>query len=141
MKTKSFGLRVEFHSHAHVFQGNVCLSPIKQNHGIDEQSQQEIDNHTGNHDNQTLPGRMGTELPRFGRELHLLGVHGLVYHTGYFDITTQRQPAEAILRGRMLGLEFQQRLPRVEEKAELLHPHAKKLGGQEMPTFVQKDEN
>ena len=69
---------------------------MKKNHGVDKQSQKEIDHYTSNHDKQTLPRRFGTELPRLHRFFHLLGVHALVYHTRNLHIASERKPTDTV---------------------------------------------
>ena len=72
--------------------------------------------------------RLRAELPRLGRLFHLFGVHRLVYHTRDFAISSQRQPAYAVLRIAMFGLVLEQGKPRVEENIKLLHPYLKEAG-------------
>ena len=60
---------------------------MEEDHGVDEQGEEEIDKHTANHDQQTLPGGFRTELPRLFGLFHLLGIKTLVNHTGYFTVS------------------------------------------------------
>lgn len=55
------------------------------------------------------------ELPRLFRLFHLLGIHRLVNHTGYLDITAQWQPTYCIFCVTFLGLEFKQGEPGVKK--------------------------
>ena len=76
------------HTRLHVLQRQVCIAPSEQHHRIDKESQQEIEQHAGDHNHQPLSGRFGAELVRLGRLCHRLFVHALVYHTGYLAITS-----------------------------------------------------
>ena len=69
---------------------------MEHHHGIDEKSQDEIDQHTTYHDEETLPGRFATELIRLFRLLHLFGIETLVDHTRNLTIATQWQPAHSV---------------------------------------------
>jgi hypothetical protein len=83
---------------------------------------------------------MGAELPRLGRLFHLFLVHRFVYHARYLHIASQRKPPQTILRITLLGLELQQRLPRVEEETKFLNPYLKQLGKKEMTALVEKNQ-
>ena len=86
------------HTHLHVLQGQVRIAPRKQDHGINKQSQQEVEHHARYHNHQTLSGRLGAELVRLGRLGHRLLVHTLVDHTGDLTISSQRKPAYTVFR-------------------------------------------
>jgi hypothetical protein len=74
------------------------------------------------------------------RLLHLFGVHRLVYHSGYLDVTAQRQPSYRILRITSLGFELEQGKPRVKEQAEFFYTHLEQPGKKEMPAFMNNNE-
>ena len=128
------------HSVLHVLQRQVGLSPSIKHHGIDKQRQEEVEQHSSNHNHQTLTGRFGTKLIGLGRLRHGFLVHALVYHARNLAIASQRQPTDAILRVAVLGLEFEQREPRVEEKVELLYPDFENAGKNEMPELMHNNQ-
>ena len=70
---------------------------MEKNHGVNEQSQKEIDYYASNHNEQALPRRFGTELPRLHRFFHLLGVHAFVYHAGNLHIASKGKPTDTVL--------------------------------------------
>ena len=82
------GLLVELH--VNVAHGDIGVAPIEQNHGIDEQRQKEVHQHAANHDEQALPSRFGTELPRLFGLLHLFGVKALINHSRNLTIAAKR---------------------------------------------------
>ena len=129
----------------HILGADILVAPSEEYHGIDEQGQQEVDQHTANHDEQTLPGRFGSELPRLGRLLHLLGVEALVNHAAYLAIAAKGQPSYAILSIAVLGLELKEASSpfshgNIEEKIEFLYAYSKKFGEEKMATLVQQHE-
>ena len=132
------GLLVELHAKRHILNGNVALAPVEQNHAVDEERQQEVDQHAANHDEQSLPGGLGAKLPRLCRFLHLLRVEALVNHARYLAVAAQRNPADAVLRVAALGLELEQAELVVKEDIELLHPDAKELGEEEVASLVEE---
>jgi hypothetical protein len=89
-----------------VFDGgrrDVFFAKKPQHHGENKKAEEEVYGYTAEHDDEPLPGRFGAKLPGLRRLFERLGVHAFVYHTGYFDITTQGQPAYAVLRFANLG--------------------------------------
>ena len=87
----------------------------------------EVDQNATYHNQQTLPCRLRTELPRLGRLLHLLGIERFVNHTRYLAVATQRQPAYTICSVALARLELEEVKPRVEEQEELLNSYAEEL--------------
>ena len=143
LKTILLGLGVELHTQGHVLGGDVGVAPVEQNHRVDKEGQQEVDQHTANHHQQALPGRFAAELPRLCGLFHLFGIKTLINHTGNLTVTTQWQPTHTILGGAILGLEFKQTavpLPDggVEKEIELLNADAKELGKEEVATLVEQ---
>ena len=128
------------HTGLHVLQRQVGITPGKQYHRIDKESQQEIEQYAGNHNHQPLPGWFGAELVRLGRLCHRLFVHALVYHTGYLAITSQGKPADAVFRFTVFRLELEYRKPGVEKEVELLYPDLKDTGKDKMPELVDQDQ-
>ena len=126
------------HTGLHIFQRQESIAPSEQHHRINKQRQQEVEQHTGNHDHQTLSGRLGTELIRLRRLCHRLLVHAFVDHTGYLAITSQGKPADTVFRITVLRLELENREPRVEEKVEFLYPDLKDTGKDKMPELVDQ---
>ena len=116
---------------------------MEEDHRIDEQRQEEIHQHTADHDQQTLPGRFGTELPRLFGLFHLFGIEALVDHTGNLTIAAEGQPTHAILRVTALGLKLKQAavpLPDggVEEQVELIYAYAEQFGEEEVSALMQQ---
>ena len=116
---------------------------MEKDHRVDKQSQQEIDEHTTNHDQQSLPSGFRTEFPRLFGLLHLLGIETLVDHTCNLTIAAQRQPAYTILGIAVFGLPFEETAvpfpdARVEKQIELLDAHAEKLRKEEMAPFMEQ---
>ena len=134
------GLCVELETMGEVLHGDIALAPSEQHSRVDNKSQHEVDQHATNHDEEALPSRFCPELPRLYRLLHLLHVHRLVDHAGYLDIASQWQPAYAVGGVAVLRFELKRSEPRVEEKAELFYPYLEEFGKQEMPSFMQQDE-
>ena len=69
---------------------------MEEDHGVDEQGEEEVDEHTANHDEQALPGGFCAELPGVCLFRQLLV--GFVDHTVDGAVATKGQPAEAVLR-------------------------------------------
>ena len=139
LKTIRLRLLVELHTQRHVLDGYVSVAPVEENHRVDEQCQQEVDQHAANHNQQSLPGGFGAELPRLGRTLHLFGIEALINHACYLTVASQGNPPNAILRIAVLGLELKEAELIVEEEIELLDPYAKEFGEEEMATLVQQN--
>ena len=130
LEAQLLGLVVKLHSHLAC--GDVGLAPGEEDHRVDEQGQEEVDEHAANHDEQSLPGRLRAELPGLFGLLHLLGVEALVDHAGNLAVAAQRQPAHAVLGVAFLRFETEQLAPPltdgdVEEEVELLDPYAEEL--------------
>ena len=115
LETYRFGSLVEFHTKRGFLYLYILVAPCKKNHGVDEQCQQEVEQYATHHYQQTLPRRLGTELPRLFGLFHLFGIHRLINHAGYFDITAQWQPAYCILCVTFLGFELKKGEPRVKK--------------------------
>src|SRR5574344_852634 len=89
-ETESLSLFIKLHTASHVFHWHIGISPIEENHGVDKQRKEEVDQHTAYHDQQSLPCRFASELPRLCGLLHLVGIEALVDHTGNLAITAKR---------------------------------------------------
>ena len=131
---------VVFQSVRHVAQRHVGVAPSEEHHGVNRQGRKEIHKYAAYHDKQPLPRRLGAELPGLYGLLHLFCVHRLVNHARDFHVAAKGQPAEGVGRVALLGLELKEREPRVEEEAEFFYSHLENFGKQEMPAFVQDDE-
>ena len=134
-------LLVELHAVGHVLDRRVGLAPSEENHGVDEEGHDKVDEDAREHDDKALPGGMRAKLPRLRGTLHLVGIHRLVYHAGYLHIAAQRQPAEGIGGLAVLGFELEEREPGIEEETELLYSHLEDLCGQKVSSLMQYDEN
>ena len=84
------------HAHAGFAEGHIFFTRGVNDAGIYYYSEQEVEEHSGYHDQQALPGRFAAEFPFLRRLLHLLGVHRLVDHAGDLAIASERKPADAI---------------------------------------------
>ena len=125
VKDMTLGMKFNQEAKSYGFKdGDVGVAPPEQNLTIDEQGQQEVDQHTANHDEQALPGGLCTELILLDGLFHLLGIETLVNHTCYLAVATQGQPSDAILRVAVLGFEFEQAELPVEENVEFIDPHS-----------------
>ena len=76
--------------------GQVLLALLGQQAYVNENGQQHIHGHAGNHDDEALPGRLRAELPRLRGLLHRRLVHRLVNHAGNLVVAAQREPAYAV---------------------------------------------
>ena len=132
LETDSLSLLVVFHTHRHVVHGDITVAPVEQHHGVDEQGQQEIHQHTTDHDQQSLPCGLCAELPWLLGLFHLLGVETLIDHSGNLTVTTQRQPSHTILRVAVLWLELKDTsIPfanaEIKEHIEFLYAYSEKF--------------
>ena len=87
LEAQGLGLAVERHALLHVLGSHVVVAPVEENHRIDEERQHEVDQHTTYHDEQSLPGWLGAELPGLLGLFHLLGIETLVDHTRNLAVT------------------------------------------------------
>ena len=126
-KAQTFGLIIELHTHCHILNTNIRVAPIEQNHRVNEQSEQEINQYAARHYQQTLPRWLATKLPRLYRLFHLFSVEALVYHTCDLAITAQRQPAYAVNGIASFRFELEKMEPWIEEKIKLVDPDAEEL--------------
>jgi len=143
LEPELLGLGVKLHAQRNVFHGHVALAPVVHDHRIDEQGEHKVDRHAGHHDDESLPRALGAKLPRLRVALHLLGIHALVNHSRNLTIASQGQPAHAILRRTVLGLEAEELAAPladadIEEHEELFHPDTKELGRQGMTALVEQ---
>ena len=130
---------VEVVSPAGVFVGEVGVAPGVADAAIDDDGQQDIHHHAGDHDQKALPGGFCAEFVGLRGLLHLLLVHRLVDHAGDLDITAQRQPSQTVFR--VLVPELEEREPGVEEDVELLDADVEDAGHEEVPEFVNSHQN
>ena len=72
----------ELHAGRDVPERQVRVAPREKHHRVDEDGQEEVEEHTADHDQQPLPGRFGAKLPRLRGLRHLLLVHRFVDHAG-----------------------------------------------------------
>ena len=81
---------IEIHAKWCLLHGDVRVAPSEENHGVDEQGEQEIEQYAAHHDEQSLPCGLGAKLPWLHGLFHLFGIHRLVYHTSNFNVSAQR---------------------------------------------------
>ena len=127
LESESFRLLVELHAERHVLRLNIVVAPCEKTHCIEEQCKQEVDQYATNHNQQTLPCRLRTELPRLSWLLHLIGIERFVDHTRYLAVAAQRQPAYTICSVALARLELEEVKPRVEEQEEFLNSYTEEL--------------
>ena len=133
----------------HGADGKAIAAPCKENHRIDEQRQDEINKDTANHDEETLPYGLCTELILLNRLFHLFSIHALINHSSNLDIAAERYPADTVLR--LAGCYFRKEackpfvlggeeveLP-IKEHVELLYLNLEEFGKEEMTALVQDD--
>ena len=116
----------------------IGLAPRPAHADVYQQGEHDIHHDASDHNQQPLPGRLGPELVGLYGLLHLVGVHRFVDHARYFDVSAERNPADAVL-GLSLA-ELEQREPRVEEQVELFDPRLENPGEQEMSELVDDDQ-
>ena len=119
--------------------GEFGFTPHKQHPGVDDEAEDEVDDDAAQHDDETLPSGLGTELPRLGRLGHLLGVHAFVDHARDLDVAAQWQPPNAPFRFADLLLE--QRETGVHEEIEFFDAGLEGTGGPIMAKFVENHQN
>ena len=144
----------------YVTQRQRVLSPMPEQHREDDKGTDEVNKDTAEDDKQSLPRRLGAELPvlRFGRKV--FGFVGLVHHTCDGAVTAERQPADTpfgILRmcvplgvfilGKHFDMPFavefleaDETNPGVEEHIEFLYADVKYLREGEMSQLVNQHE-
>ena len=145
-----FRHRVVGEAVSHRTYGEAVTAPGEENHGVDEQRQEEVDEDAADHDEEALPYGFGAELIGLYGLLHLFGVQTLVNHAGNLDIAAEWNPSDAVLglvgchlreeacEPLVLGGE-EMEFP-VEEHEELLDADAEELGEEEMSALVEYDE-
>ena len=116
---------------------------MEEYHRVDEECEEEVDQHAANHDKQPLPSGLGAKLPRFGGLLHLLGIKTLVYHSRYLAVSSQGQPAHAILGIALARLETEQFSGpfadvHIENDKEFLHPYTEEFGEKHVASLVKE---
>ena len=116
---------------------------MEEDHRVDEQGQEEVHEHATDHNQQSLPGGLRTELPRLLRLFHLFGVETLVDHTSYLTIAAQWQPTHAVLCVATLGFPFEQAAvpfpdAGVEEQVELVDAHPEEFGEEEVAALMEQ---
>ena len=131
----------ELHAGRDVPERQVCVAPREEHHRVDEDGQEEVEEHAADHDQQSLPGRFGAELPRLRGLRHLLLVHRFVDHAGDLTVPAEGQPADAVFRVAVFGFEPEQGEPGVEEEVELLNAHLEEAGEEEMPELMHQHKN
>ena len=141
LEAQSLGLCIELHSLGHVLGSHIVITPMEKNHGIDEERQQKVDQHTTYHDQHSLPGRFASELVWLHRLLELLGIETLIYHTRNLAVSTQWQPSQTISGIRVLWLELEEVEPWIEEQIKLLHSYAKELGEEKVSALMEQHQD
>ena len=119
--------------------GEVGVAPRIADSAVDDDGQQDVHHHAGDHHQKALPGRFGPELPRLHGLAPEILVHRLVDHAGDLHVAAQRQPADAVFG--VAALELEEREPRVEEDVELLDADAENPRHEEVPQLVDAHED
>ena len=102
-----------------------------------------VDQYTTYHNQEALPCRFSSELPRLCWLLHLFGIKALVDHARYLAIAAQRQPAHTILGIIATTPETEQFTcpltnTYIKEDKKLLYPHPEEFGEKHVTTLVQE---
>ena len=125
----------------------ALFAPRQEDHGINEERHQEIDQHTAHHDEQALPSRLvfeelvGRHLGFFA--LHRVGISAFVHHARDFHITAEGQPTDGELcaapcaEGQRHALTA---LPKIEKQTKAVHANAEELRKEEVSALMQNDE-
>ena len=137
-ETVGLSLLVEFHTQRHILDGDVGVAPPEENLRIDEQGEEEIDQYAANHDEQSLPAGLGTELVILDGLFHLFGIETLVNHARYLAIAAEGNPADAVLGVAILGFELEKTELPVEEKVELLDAYSEEFGEEKMAALMEQ---
>ena len=98
-KSGFLGGFAECHTLGNVGKADYLFTLGKDNTRVDNHRQQQVEQHTAQHNQQALPRCLAAELPRLGGLLHGLGVHRLVDHARDGAVATQGYPSDAILGG------------------------------------------
>ena len=114
---------------------HIRIAPIESHHRIYNHCKYGIDDDAGKHYNKALPGGFGAELPRLGVVFEVVGVGGLVYHTGNAHIAAERNPADAVLS--LPAFEFEEAEPRIEKQVEFFDPALENFCGDEVSKLVK----
>ena len=131
-------LGIELHTITHIAGSHIIVAPMEQNHGIDEESQHEVNQHATYHDEQALPCRFAAKLVWLFRLFHLFGIKTFIYHTRNLAISSEWQPSQTIGSIRILWFELEEMEPRVEEQIELLHSYTKEFGEEEVSALMEQ---
>ena len=138
---------IEDETRLDMLHGNDLHAPHQHYGTVDDETGEEVHEHATHHDEEAFPHGLRTELIGLGGLLHLFGVHRLVYHAGYLDISTQGNPSDAVFRlvgsyageafGKPLVLGAEEVKLGIEEEVELLDTHLEELGEEEVSALMQ----
>ena len=96
-----------------------------------------IHDHAGRNNDHPLPDRFRTEFPRLGFVIDEFGIEALIDHSGYFHITADGDPRNAII-----GLaDFFAESARRKSDRESIDAHPACLRSNKMSEFVDKDQH
>ena len=137
VESESLSLLAELHTKLHVLGLHIVVAPSEEAHGIDEESEKEVDQYATYHNKEALPSRLRTKLPRLCGLSHLFLVERFVYHARYLAVAAERHPANAVACFAVLRFELEEVEPGVEEQIELLHSYAEELGEEEVSALMQ----
>ena len=136
-ESESLSLLAELHAELHVLGLHIVVAPSEEAHGVNEESEKEVDQHATYHNKEALPSRLRPKLPRLCGLSHLFLVERFVYHARYLAVAAEGQPANAVACFAVLRLKFEEVEPGVEEQIELLHSYAEELGEEEVSALMQ----
>ena len=137
-ETVGLGLLIELHTQCHILDRDVGVAPPEEDLRIDEQGEEEIDQYATNHDEQSLPAGLGTELVILDGLFHLFGIETLVNHARYLAIAAEGNPADAVLGVAILGFELEKTELPVEEKVELLDAYSEEFGEEKVAALMEQ---
>ena len=130
-----------------VANGKALLTPCEHHHRIDEEGDEEVDQHTAHHHEETLPSGLVLKELVGGKRCFFFRygfcVGAFVDHTRDVHVATEGQPSDGevcaapFAEGKGLTLFA---FPEVEEKAETVDANTKEFGEEEVSAFVENHE-
>ncbi len=117
---------------------HIGIAIVGHHAGVNHNGDNEVDRYAAQQNDQTLPRRFGSKLPRLSGLLHLLSIHRLVHHPGNFHIAAQGKPADAVFGP--ANFLFDQGKPGVKKEVKLFYARFERNGRQKVAEFVQDDQ-
>ena len=108
---------------------------------VNEESEENIEDHSACHDHQASESTLGSELIRLWFALECIGIHRFIDHPRDLAIATEGDPTKSIDGTTTLALPLKEGEPRVEEEVELLHTCPKETSHEVVPKLVNEHED